>query len=130
MLACWEEGALQPSWYDFGSSMSFQRLAFTDCFLLLTKHVSLDSITATFLGMSTIYQVSVKAIAIWNVSISLILTHQKHERLLRGKRIQKVNLLKKETSQQLKKVMITNFKIASVLAITVFACMFYCATNW
>jgi hypothetical protein len=26
--------------------------------------------------------------------------------------------------------MITNFKIASVLAITVFACMFYCATNW
>jgi glycerol-3-phosphate acyltransferase PlsY len=72
--------------------------------LLLTKYVSLSSISAGFtftLSVIFIYQVSVKAIVIYGMCICILIlvTHQKNiERLLRGKE-SKVNLFKKKTSQ-------------------------------
>jgi glycerol-3-phosphate acyltransferase PlsY len=72
--------------------------------LLLTKYVSLSSISAGFtftLSVIFIYQVSVKAIVIYGMCICILIlvTHQKNiERLLRGKE-SKVNLFKKKTNQ-------------------------------
>jgi len=72
--------------------------------LLLTKYVSLSSISAGFtftLSVIFIYQVSVKAIVIYGMCICILIlvTHQKNiERLLRGTE-SKVNLFKKKTSQ-------------------------------
>jgi glycerol-3-phosphate acyltransferase PlsY len=71
--------------------------------LLLTKYVSLSSISAGFtftLSVIFIYQVSVKAIVIYGMCICILIlvTHQKNiERLLRGKE-SKVNLFKKKTN--------------------------------
>jgi glycerol-3-phosphate acyltransferase PlsY len=72
--------------------------------LLLTKYVSLSSISAGFtftLSVIFIYQVSVKAIVIYGMCICILIlvTHQKNiERLLRGTE-SKVNLFKKKTNQ-------------------------------
>ena len=69
--------------------------------LLLTKYVSLSSISAGFtftFSVIFIYQVSVKAIVIYGMCICILIlvTHQKDiERLLRGKE-SKVNLFKKK----------------------------------
>lgn len=69
--------------------------------LLLTKYVSLSSISAGFaftFSVIFIYQVSVKAIIIYGMCICILIlvTHQKNiERLLRGKE-SKVNLFKKK----------------------------------
>ncbi|MBU0694958.1 MAG: glycerol-3-phosphate 1-O-acyltransferase PlsY [Bacteroidetes bacterium] len=69
--------------------------------LLLTKYVSLSSISAGFtftFSVIFIYQVSVKAIVIYGMCICILIlvTHQKNiERLLRGKE-SKVNLFKKK----------------------------------
>lgn len=69
--------------------------------LLLTKYVSLSSISAGFtfpLSVILVYQVSVKAIIIYGMCICVLIlvTHQKNiERLLKGKE-SKVNLFKKE----------------------------------
>ena len=78
-------------------------LAFT-IVLLLTKYVSLSSITAGFtfpLSVIFVFQVSVKAIVIYGMCICILIlvTHQKNiERLLRGKE-SKVNLFKKKQIQ-------------------------------
>jgi len=72
--------------------------------LLITKYVSLSSISAGFtftLSVIFIYQVSVKAIVIYGMAICILIlvTHQKNiERLLRGKE-SKVNLFKKKQIQ-------------------------------
>lgn len=72
--------------------------------LLLTKYVSLSSISAGFtftFSVIFIYQVSVKAIIIYGMCICILIlvTHQKNiERLLRGKE-SKVNLFKKKQIQ-------------------------------
>lgn len=72
--------------------------------LLITKYVSLSSISAGFtftLSVIFIYQVSVKAIVIYGMCICILIlvTHQKNiERLLRGKE-SKVNLFKKKQIQ-------------------------------
>ncbi len=69
--------------------------------LLLTKYVSLSSISAGFaftFSVIFIYQVSVKAIIIYGMCICILIlvTHQKNiERLLMGKE-SKVNLFKKK----------------------------------
>ena len=69
--------------------------------LLLTKYVSLSSISAGFtftLSVIFIYQVSVKAIVIYGMCICILIlvTHQKNiERLLKGKE-SKVYLFKKK----------------------------------
>ncbi|WP_442795831.1 glycerol-3-phosphate 1-O-acyltransferase PlsY [Pelobium manganitolerans] len=71
--------------------------------LLLTKYVSLSSISAGFaftFSVIFIYQVSVKAIVIYGMCICILIlvTHQKNiERLLRGKE-SKVNLFKKSSN--------------------------------
>ncbi|MBK0382588.1 glycerol-3-phosphate 1-O-acyltransferase PlsY [Pedobacter sp. SD-b] len=72
--------------------------------LLLTKYVSLSSISAGFtftFSVIFIYQVSVRAIVIYGMAICILIlvTHQKNiERLLRGKE-SKVNLFKKKQIQ-------------------------------
>ncbi len=72
--------------------------------LLITKYVSLSSISAGFtftLSVIFIYQVSVKSIVIYGMAICILIlvTHQKNiERLLRGKE-SKVNLFKKKQIQ-------------------------------
>ncbi|HEX7367958.1 MAG TPA: glycerol-3-phosphate 1-O-acyltransferase PlsY [Pelobium sp.] len=69
--------------------------------LLITKYVSLSSISAGFtftISVIFIYHVSVKAIVIYGMCICILIlvTHQKNiERLLRGKE-SKVNLFKKK----------------------------------